>query len=102
MQRKLEEANQTLGADGWAVPSVDALINSDLDKFVHFAASDAGFDGTIESMVVNWLHPLMLQAKTRSNAEDNPDWLKAMNGPFAQEYWEAACIEIETLERMEA
>ena len=25
-----------------------------------------------------------------------------MNGPFAQEYWEAACIKIETLERMEA
>ena len=25
-----------------------------------------------------------------------------MNGPFAQEYWEEACIEIETLENMNA
>ena len=25
-----------------------------------------------------------------------------MNGPFAEEYWEAACIEIETLEDMDA
>ena len=80
---------------------MDSLIKSDFAKFVHFAASDAGFDGTVKSLVTNWLHPLMLQARSQSNAEDNPDWLKAMNGPFAREYCEAACIEIETRENID-
>ncbi|KAL7524697.1 hypothetical protein ACHAXR_002241, partial [Thalassiosira sp. AJA248-18] len=44
----------------------------------------------------------MLAAKTASNQEDNPSWVQAMNGPFAEEYWQAACIEVETLEKMEA
>jgi hypothetical protein len=101
-RRKLSEANQTFGSTEWEVPTVDSLIKSDFAQFVHFAASDAGFDGTVDSLVANWLHPLMLQAKSKSNSEDNPDWLKAMNGPFAEEYWEAACIEIETLEKIDA
>lgn len=25
-----------------------------------------------------------------------------MNGPFAEEYWQAACVEVETLEEMDA
>ena len=28
--------------------------------------------------------------------EDNPDWRQAMNGPFKEEYWNAACKGIET------
>ena len=72
------------------VPTVDALINSDLARFVHFAASDCGFDGSIESLTVNWLHPLMLSAKTSASSEDNPNWWTAMNGPFAEEHWEPA------------
>lgn len=100
--KKLKEANDTAGAMDWNVPSVDALLHSDLARFVHFAASDCGYDGSVESLAVNWLHPLMLAAKSSTNQLDNPNWMQAMNGPFASEYWEAACIEIETLERMEA
>ena len=100
--KKLREANDTAGAMDWNVPSVDSLLHSDLARFVHFAASDCGYDGSVESLVINWLHPLMLAAKSSTNQLDNPNWMQAMNGPFASEYWEAACIEIETLERMEA
>jgi hypothetical protein len=46
-------------------------------------------------------NPLMLAAKASS--EDNPNWNQAMNGPYADEYWEAAKVEIQTLsEKMEA
>ena len=69
---------------------------------MHFAAADCGFDGSIEALVVNWLHPLMLAAKTASTSGDNPNWKQAMNGPFADEYWDAACVEVETLEKMKA
>ena len=100
--RKLEEANDTAGALLWEVPSVDALLKSDLARFVHFAAADCGYDGSIESLTANWLHPLMMAAKSKGNDVDNPDWWHAMNGKFAQEYWEAACIEVETLKKMDA
>ncbi|KAL7532071.1 hypothetical protein ACHAXR_006179 [Thalassiosira sp. AJA248-18] len=56
----------------------------------------------MESLVVNWLHPLMLAAKSKGNDADNPTWIQAMNGPFSEEYWEAACIEVATLEKMDA
>ena len=101
-RQKLEEANATLGAMSWEVPSPEVLMESDLTRFVHFAAMDCGFDGSVEALVVNWLHPLMLAAKSRGSDADNPNWNQAMNGPFADEYWEAACTEVETLEKMDA
>ena len=45
---------------------------------------------------------MMLQTKSRTNAVDNPTWIQAMNGLFAEEYWEAACVKIETLEKIDA
>ena len=45
---------------------------------------------------------MFLQAKTAANQEDNPNWWQATNGPFHDEFWDAACVEIETLERMNA
>ena len=101
-RKKLQDANTTPHAMNWEVPTAEVLINSDLARFVHFAASDCGFDGSIESLTVNWLHPLMLAAKTSASAEDNPNWWQAMNGPFAEEYWQAACLEVMTLEDMDA
>ena len=80
----------------WEVSTPEALLHSDISHFVHFAARNCGFDGTVESLVVNWLHPIMLQAKSKSNQADNPNWIQAMNGPVTEEYWEAACIEFET------
>ena len=86
----------------WNVPSVDQLLNSDLANFITVAAADCGYEGTAENLVMNWIHPLLLQAKSQASKEDNPNWWQAMNGPFAEEYWKAACIEIETLEKMDA
>ena len=84
------------------VVSADVQLEDKLTKFVHFAAADCGFDGSIEARVVNWLHPLILAAKTASTDGDNPNWKQAMNGPFADEYWDAACVEVETLEKIKA
>ena len=48
------------------------------------------------------MHLLFLKAKTAASKEDNPNWRTAMNGPFKEEYWKAACKEVETLVEMEA
>jgi hypothetical protein len=43
-----------------------------------------------------------LKAKTEASKEDNPNWKQAMNGPFKQQYWEAAVKEVDTLMEMDA
>ncbi len=56
-----------LGTDEWEVPTTDALISSDLAWFVHFVTTNCSFNGSVESLVVNWLHSLLLAAKYREN-----------------------------------
>jgi hypothetical protein len=48
-------------------------------------------NGTVE-----YQHPLILQMK--ANAEDNPTWEEAMNGPDQVWYWKAMEQELSTLE----
>ncbi len=84
----------------WNPESLHVFLSSPLIQFVTLAASESGFFDSLASLVCGWLHPLFLQAKTAANQEDNPNWWQAMNGPFHEEFWEAACVEIETLEHM--
>ena len=58
--------------------------------------------GNIEDLYVQTLSPLILAAKTAASKEDNPTWWQAMNGPYAEEFWKAAQLEIETLEKINA
>ena len=46
------------------------------------------------------MHPLFLKANSDASQQENPNWRQAMNGQFADECWEAAVTEIETLESM--
>ena len=71
---KLQEASKHIGALDWEVPSADALLENKFFKLIHVAAADCGFDGSIESLVVNWTHPLMLAAKTADSTGDNPNF----------------------------
>jgi hypothetical protein len=43
-------------------------------------------------------NPMALQAK--ANDPDTPNWFEAMNGPFAERFWDACYKEINTLENM--
>jgi hypothetical protein len=49
-------------------------------------------DGFIEE----W-HPSLLA--TKANAEDHPSWDEGMSGPYANGFWEACKLELETLEK---
>lgn len=84
------------------IPSIEDLLDSPLSKFITFAANDCGYSGTTKDLVVNWIHPFFLKAKAAASKSDNPNWWQAMSGPFADDYWIAACKEIETLESMGA
>jgi hypothetical protein len=49
----------------------------------------------LEHNTIEWMHPMVLAAK--ANAEDNPSWEQAMNGPDREGYLEAARKELKTL-----
>lgn len=82
-------------------PTVKDLFNSPLSCFIHLATRDYSFTGTSNDLICNRIHPLFLNAHSEASKEFNPNWWQAMNGPFAKEYWKAACAEIKTLEDME-
>ena len=84
------------------MPSIEDIMNCPLSKFIHFAANDCGYSGSRRDLIVNWVHPLFLKAKSSASKEDNPNWCEAMNGPFKEEFWKAAKVEIETLEGMDS
>ena len=85
-----------------SIPTIKELLDSPISKFITLAANDCGYSGTSEYLIVNCVHKLFLKTKAAASAEDNPNWRQAMNGKFADEYWEAAVTEIETLEFMKA
>ena len=84
------------------VPTVDELLASPLAKFIHLAANDCGYNGTVRELICDWVHPLFLKAQAEASKEDNPNWRQAMTGPFADKYWEACKVEAATLEDMDA
>ena len=84
------------------IPTIQELLNSPLSNFITLAANDCGYSGTAEDLIVNYVHPLFLQAKAAASKEGNPNWCQAMNGPFKEEYWKASVTKIETLESMHA
>ena len=57
-----------------------------------YCSNDVDFGDSIVTEVVT----------RRANKQDNPNCWLAMNGPFREEYWTAACKEIETIEGMDA
>jgi hypothetical protein len=94
--------NRSVGNKDNDLPSIEDILNCPLSNFIHLAANDCGYRGTKKDLIVNWIHPLFLKAKSAASKEDNPKWHQAMNGPFKEEYWKAACKEVETLEEMDA
>ena len=102
LARRREIGDMMLNMMNMDVPTVEELMASPLAKFIHLAANDCGYSGSTRELICNWIHPLFLKAKTAASKEDNPNWREAMKGQFAKEYWEAAKLEIKTLEGMNA
>ena len=77
-----------------SIPTIKELLDSQIYKFITLAANNCGYLGTSEDPIVNHVHQFFLKAKAAASAEYNPNWRQAMNGQFADVYWEAAVIEI--------
>ena len=58
--------------------------------------------GSCATLVCQDIHPFFLSAITGISVQDNPNWGEAMSGPEAEQYREAAKIEIAALEGMKS
>jgi Reverse transcriptase (RNA-dependent DNA polymerase) len=71
---------------------VETLQSADLRAMMNLLEQHTD----LENNTVEWMHPMILAAK--ANAEDNPTWDQAMNGPDRSGYWEAMAKELKTLQ----
>ncbi len=81
----------------WSIPNTPTLLASPLERYLIIMANKCD-TSSIKDLHVQMILPMILATKTMSTKEDNPTWWQAMNGPYAEEFWKAAQIEIETLE----
>ena len=73
-----------------SITTIKELLDSPISKFITLAKNDFLYSGTSEDLIVNHFHPLFLKAKPAASVEDIPNLRQAINGQFADEYWEAA------------
>jgi hypothetical protein len=59
------------------IPTVAELLDSPLAKYITLAANDCGYSGTVEELIVNYVHPLFLKAHSAASKLDNPSWKEA-------------------------
>ena len=84
------------------IPTVDELMASPLGKFITLAINNSRFSGSTRELFCETIHPLFLIAQSADSKADNPRWHEAMNGEFADEFWDAMKTEVATLEGMES
>ena len=84
------------------IASVEELMASPLSRFIHLAANDCGYSGSVQELICTFVHPLFLKAKSEASKHDNPNWKTAMSGEHADKFWEACKVELNTLENMGA
>ena len=79
---------------GMQCPTMSDLMGSPIAKFITLVANDCGYSSTNKELIGDHVHSLFLKAKSEASAADNPTYSQAMNGTFADEYWEAMRVEI--------
>ena len=42
------------------LPSIEAIMDSCLGKFITLAANDCGYSGSAKDLMVNWVYPFFL------------------------------------------
>ena len=74
----------------YKVPTIYDLTESTFDIFINLSANDFGYEVTTNDLIVNWVNPTFMKAHAEDIKEDKPNWNQEMNGPFSDEYWQAA------------
>ena len=52
-------------------------MDSPLAKYITLATNECGYGGTVEELIVSYVHPLFLKAHLAASKENNPSWKQA-------------------------
>ena len=77
-------------------------MSSPSAKNITLVTNDCRYSGTAEELIVNYVHLLILKAKSAESQEENPNWSEAITGVFAENYWKEMKVDIDPLELMGA
>jgi hypothetical protein len=58
-------------------PTVAELMDSPLAKYLTLSTNYCIYSGTVEELIVNYVHPLFLKAHSAASKLDNPRWKEA-------------------------
>ena len=53
------------------LPSIEGVLNIPLSKFINFLSENFGYTGTTHYLMINWVNPTSLKAKSDTSKEDN-------------------------------
>ena len=101
-ERLAELSEQQLRAMKLEIDNIEDFMSSPLSQHIQLATNYSGYGGGVKELICDYVSPWFLNAKTGISSADNPSWEEAMNGDEAEGYWEAAKLEIATLEKMKA
>ena len=76
------------------------LMASTLVQYITIASNNCGYVGTLELLIINYVHPQFLKDKPSASREENPNWCEAITGVFSDNDWKAMKVNIVTLESM--
>ena len=81
----------------WEHQGLPSLLSSEIKDYIEIM-DDYSSSGHLQGIYMNQVHPMILAAKSAASKDDNPTWWQAMNGPYSDQYFEAAKVEVMTLE----
>ena len=74
--RLKDDSSMTLNSIHLAdsIPTISVLLDSPISNFITLAENYCGYSGTIEDLIIKYVHPLFLKAKSAAIQEDDPNW----------------------------
>ena len=82
---------------GEQLPIVAWLMASILAKYISLASNDCWYAGTAAELMVNYVQPLFLKAKSAISWEGNPIWREATTRVFSENDWKSMKVNNYTL-----
>ena len=93
--RHISLAESYLLQSDWTSLGQSACIG---DNSLFAACFEPDLSDDLGSYTITNVQPHLLTAGTSKNDADSPSFTQAINGPFAEKWWEAMTTELETLE----
>ena len=82
---------------GYQCPTIADLMNIPLDNYITITANHCRCGSTAEELILNYIHPFFLKAKSTASQEDNQKSCEVTTGVSADNDLKAMKVDIDNL-----